>query len=197
MAKEKRTPVVWFNGKFVEEKEAKIDVLSHGLHHGSGVFEGIRFYETEKGTSIFRLDKHVERLFQGAKALGLKIPYSEEEFMEACKEIVRVNKLKKGYLRPIVFYGKDTLQVPPKNCPTECVIATLNWGKYVEAKSPKIKISSFIRIDPKSLFTELKICGNYVNSILAVQEAMKEGFDEALLLDNEGNVAECSAENIQ
>ncbi len=191
---------IWYNGKFVDWKEAKVHVLSHGLHYGSGVFEGIRCYATEKGSFIFRLKEHVDRMYRSAELYKMEIPYSKEEFKNAIKETVRINGLDTCYIRPIAFYGYHHLGVDPEGCPVDCVIAAWRWGTYLgeEALENGIRctFSSWRRIDPNTLPVTAKASGHYLNSLLAVQDAKEKGFDEAIMLDTKGYVAEGPGENI-
>ncbi|MCX7832428.1 MAG: branched-chain-amino-acid transaminase [Actinobacteria bacterium] len=191
---------IWMNGKFVPWDEANIHVLSHALHYGSGVFEGIRAYENENGTFIFRLKDHIIRLFESAKIYFMEIPYSIEEICEATKELLRKNELRAGYIRPIAFRGYGEMGLNPLNSPVDVVIATWPWGAYLGEegieKGIRAKISSFKRIDVNTLPPAAKATGQYINSILAKIEAIKDGYDEAILLDQRGFVSEGSGENI-
>jgi branched-chain amino acid aminotransferase len=188
---------IWLNGKFVPWAEAKIHVLSHTLHYGSGAFEGIRFYETYNGkTAIFRLKEHVQRLFFSAKALQMDVPYSENEIFDAIIQTIKKNNIKSGYIRPIIYYGYGKMGLDPRGGKIDVAIAVWGWGSYLGEDMVKVKTSSFIRIHPKSTETQAKLCGHYVNSIMASLEAHDKGFDEALLLDYEGYVAEGPGENI-
>jgi len=191
---------IWFNGEFVAWKEARVHVLSHGLHYGSGVFEGIRCYATPKGSFIFRLQEHLERLYRSAELYKMKIPYSREVLTAAVKETVRLNRLDACYIRPIAFYGYHHLGVNPTGCPLDCAVAAWRWGSYLgeEALENGIKctFSAWRRIDPNTLPVTAKATGHYLNSLLAVQDAEERGADEAILLDNKGFVAEGPGENI-
>ena len=188
---------IWLDGKFVDWQEAKIHILTHTLHYGGGVFEGIRAYLTEKGTAVFRLSQHIKRLFYSAFALEIKIPFSEEELKKAILETLKINELKEGYIRPIVFLGYGKMGLNPTGSPVQVDIAVWPWDAYLgEKETVKVKISKYIRIHPLSTIADAKICGNYVNSILASLEVKNSGFDEALFLDFEGNVAEGPGENI-
>ena len=191
---------IWYNGTFVDWKDAKVHVLSHGLHYGSGVFEGIRCYATEKGSFIFRLKEHVERMYHSAGLYKMNIPYSREEMIEAIKETIRINGLDACYIRPIAFYGYHHLGVNPTGCPVDCAIAVWRWGTYLGAEALERGIrctfSSWRRIDPKTLPVTAKAVGHYLNSLLAVLDAKERGFDEAIMLDNNGSVAEGPGENI-
>ncbi|MEM2932825.1 MAG: branched-chain amino acid transaminase [Candidatus Pacearchaeota archaeon] len=190
------TKKIWFDGKFVDWSNAKIHVLTHTLHYSSGVFEGIRAYYTEKGTAVFRLSEHVKRLFYSASCLKIKIPFSQQEIERAILETIKVNELKEGYIRPIAFFGYGKMGLHPVGAPVNVAIAVWPWGAYLGKEAVTVKISKYIRISPKSTIADAKICGHYTNSILASLEAKSAGFDEALLLDCEGNVAEGPGENI-
>ena len=183
------------DGKLVPWKEAKIHVLTHTFHYGAGVFEGIRCYETDKGTTIFKLKEHIDRLYYSADTLKMKIPFSKEEFIKAVKETVKANNLKVGYIRPICFFGYGKMGLDPKGAPVNCAIAVWPWGKYLGEGTVKVKTSKYIRTHPKSTHVEAKICRHYVNSIFASVEVKEEGYEEALLLDYRGNVAEGPGEN--
>jgi|TARA_Y100000310_G_scaffold345855_1_gene471499 branched-chain amino acid aminotransferase len=190
---------IWMDGKFVDWKKANIHILTHTFHYGAGVFEGIRCYNTDKGPAIFRLKEHIDRLFNSADIIGIKVPYSKEDFLKACKEIVKVNKLNSCYLRPIIYYGYGQLGVNPLSSPVNCAIAAWSWGKYLGeegvAKGIRLMKSSFTR-NNKNILNPAKVNGNYVNSVLAKKEAVSAGFEEAVLLDNEDFVSECSGENL-
>jgi branched-chain amino acid aminotransferase len=191
---------IWLNGTFVEWKEAKVHVLVHGLHYGSGVFEGIRCYATEKGSFIFRLKEHVERMYRSAATYQMEIPYTREELGEAIKETVRINGLDACYIRPIAFFGYHHLGLNPTECPVDCAVAAWPWGAYLgdEAAEGGIRctISSWRRIDPSTLPVTAKAVGHYLNSILASLDAKGRGFGEAILLDTKGYVAEGPGENV-
>jgi branched-chain amino acid aminotransferase len=185
------------NGEFIPWNKAKVHVLSHSLHYGSGVFEGIRFYETVSGkTAVFRLEEHVERLFFSAKTLEMEIPYTKKEIEQVILNTIRKNNVKAGYIRPIIFYGYGKMGLNPKGAELDICIAVWPWGSYLGEDMITVKTSSIIRIHPKSSETKAKITGHYANSIQAHQEAVNAGFNEALLLDFEGNVAEGPGENI-
>ncbi len=192
---------IWFDGEFVPWDEAKIHVLTHTLHYGAGVFEGIRSYLCSDGTSaVFRLQDHVNRLFDSAKILNMKIPYTPDQVSEAILETLKKNKLKEGYIRPLAFIGEGVMGVHPSTNPIHLIIAVWPWGAYLgeEAleKGIRVKTSSFTRHHVNIMMTKAKICGNYVNSVLAKMEAVGDGYDEALMLDAEGYVAEASGENL-
>ncbi len=191
------TEFIWVNGYLVKWHDAKIHVLSHTLHYGSGAFEGIRCYKTEKGTAIFRLTEHVERMLRSFSIFGIESPYTQGEIEDAIVSTVKANRLEEGYIRPILFFGYGEMGL--KNlgkCLIELAIACWPWGSYLGEKAINVKISKIRRISPESFRTEAKICGHYVNSILASKDAKSEGYDEAILLDYRGNVAEGSGENI-
>jgi branched-chain amino acid aminotransferase len=187
---------IWMDGKFVGWDQAKVHVLTHTLHYGLGVFEGIRFYETDNGTAVFRLKDHTKRLFDGAKQAFMKVPFTETDINDAVLGTIKINKLKSGYVRPILFYGYGKMGLDPHGAPVNAAIAVWPWGAYLGDGAVKVKTSSFIRLHPKSTHTECKICGHYVNSIFASLEAKKKGYDEALLLDYEGYCAEGPGENL-
>jgi len=193
---DKKKLKIWIEGKIYPWHKANINVLTHTFHYGGGVFEGIRFYDTIDGPAIFRLKEHLDRLFYSASCLEMKIPYSRTELVAAIRQIIRKNRLKSGYIRPIVYFGAEHLGIHPQGCRVHVAIAAWPWGAYLGTEPVKAKISSFIRIHPKSTFSEAKICGHYVNSILASMEAVKAGCQEAILLDYKGNVAEGPGENI-
>jgi len=191
---------IWMDGEMVDWDEAKVHVCTHALHYGSGVFEGIRAYKTESGTAVFRLEEHIDRLFNSAKICKMEIPYTKEALRQSVKDTIKVNKLKSGYIRPLVYRGFEQLGINPFKCPVNCTIAVWGMGAYLgeEALSNgiKTKISSYTRSYINSTSQKAKICGNYVNSIFAKMEAIEAGVDEAILLDTRGFVAEGSGENI-
>ena len=192
---------IWMNGELVPWDEAKVHVLTHTLHYGLGVFEGIRCYKCANGRSgIFRLRDHIDRLFQSALIAQIEIPFSKEEIEEACKDILRVNGLEEAYIRPLVFIGEGVMGVHPHDNPIRVAIIAWKWGAYLGEEALKngtrAKTSSYIRHHPNAMMTKAKICGNYVNSVLAKREVTRLGYDEAILLDPEGYVAEASGENI-
>lgn len=192
----KPTKYVWMDGKFKKWKDATIHLITHTFHYGAGAFEGVRFYDTPKGTAVFRLADHTKRLFYSANAIGIKVPYSQKVFNEAIVELLRKNKVKGGYIRPIVWYGAGHMGVNPIHAPVNVAIASWPWGAYLAHDSIKVMTSSFIRIHPKSTVSDAKINGHYANSIQAILEVKKKGYDEALFLDYKGDVAEGAAENI-
>ena len=191
---------IWFDGNMVDWKDANIHVLSHVVHYGTSVFEGIRAYKNENGIGVFRLKEHVQRLFDSAKIYKIEIPFTQEEIEEAILETVRVNELDGCYIRPIVFKGYGELGVDPSNCPVNVVIAAWEWGSYLGeegmANGVDIGVSSWRKPAPDT-FPALAKCGaNYMNSQLAKLEAIDNGYDEAIMLDYEGHVSEGSGENI-
>ena len=200
MAWDDKATKVWIDGEFVEWKDANISVLSHVVHYGTSVFEGIRAYENENGVGVFRLKEHVQRLFDSAKIYKIDIPFTQEEIEEAILETLRVNDLGACYIRPIVFRGYGELGVNPLGCPVNVVIAAWEWGSYLGeegmANGVYIGVASWRKPAPDT-FPALAKCGaNYMNSQLAKLEAIDNGFDEAIMLDYEGHVSEGSGENI-
>ncbi len=192
---------IWLDGEFVAWDEANIHILTHTLHYGLGVFEGIRCYSDGNGRSaIFRLREHVDRLFESAHIVQMEIPFSRDEIEKAIIETVRVNGLKECYIRPIAFLGDGSMGLFPKDNPVRVAIAVWPWGAYLGeegiTRGIKVKISSYTRLHVNANMTKAKVCGNYVNSILAKREAVAAGYDEALLLDADGYVCEGSGENI-
>ena len=196
----RETEKIWMNGELIDWADARIHVGAHGLHYGSGVFEGIRAYETSKGSAIFRLADHLQRLQNSARLLYMDLPYGIEELRAACHELVGVNGLPECYLRPIAFYGYGELGVSAAGNPIEVVIMSWPWGSYLGEDSLKkgirAKISSWQRIGPNVIPHVSKATGIYLNSMLAVTEANRAGYDEAILLTAEGYVADGSGENV-
>jgi len=195
-----RDGLIWFNNKFVPWREATTHVLTHTLHYGLGVFEGVRAYETKKGPAIFRLDDHTKRLFNSAHIVGMKLPYDFATVNKAHLESVRKNNLKSGYIRPMAFYGAEEMGISAKALSTNMIVAAWSWGAYMGQEALElginVKTSSFSRHHINSTMCKAKANGNYMNSILAHQEATADGYDEALLLDTQGFVAEGTGENI-
>ena len=189
---------IWFDGKVVDWKEAQTHVLTYTLHYGLGVFEGVRAYLTPKGTCIFRLHDHTERLFKSAKTIGMKIPFSSEELIEAQRKIVSLNNLKESYIRPMCFYGSEGLGIRFDNLSVHTIVAAWEWPHYMEPEAQEkgisVKVSSFKR-QVRNEVANAKINGNYVQSTVALNEAIEQGFEETLLLDSEGFIAEGSGEN--
>jgi branched-chain amino acid aminotransferase len=195
-----RDGVIWYDGKLVDWRSATTHVLTHTLHYGMGVFEGVRAYKTDKGTAIFRLQEHTDRLFNSAHILQMKMPFSKQEIADAMCAAVRENKLESAYIRPMAFYGAEAMGIAAKTLSTHVICAAWSWGAYMgeEAltKGIRVKTSSFSRHHVNITMCKAKANGNYMNSILAHQEAANDGYDEALLLDVDGFVAEGSGENV-
>lgn len=195
-----RDGVIWYDGKLVPWREATTHVLTHTLHYGMGVFEGIRAYQTGKGIAIFRLAEHTRRLFNSARILGMQIPYSAEQISQAICDAVRENHLETAYIRPMCFYGSEGMGLHADNLKVHVIVAAWTWGAYLgdEAleKGIRIKTSSFSRHHVNVTMCKAKANGHYINSMMALQEAQACGYDEALLLDVDGFVAEGSGENI-
>ena len=195
-----RDGVIWMDGRMVPWREAKVHVLTHTLHYGVGAFEGIRAYKTPQGTALFRLDDHIQRLYNTAHILEMDIPYEFAVIRQACIDAIRENSLETGYVRPLVYYGSEGMGLHADNLSVHVSIAAWVWGVYLGAdaleRGIRIKTSSYTRHLVNSIMCRAKACGNYINSIMALQEAARDGYDEALLLDNEGMVAEGSGENI-
>jgi branched-chain amino acid aminotransferase len=194
------TPKIWMNGTLVDWDKAQVHVLTHTLHYGTGVFEGIRAYETSDGPAVFRLTEHIERLFRSAKILGMEIPYTVDEIIQATKDTVRSTGLPGCYVRPIAYYGYGEMGLNTLPCSVDVAIACWPWGAYLgdEAltKGVRMKISSWKRLDHNMLPPAAKTVANYANSSLAKVEALRAGYDEAILLNNEGLVSECTGENL-
>ena len=196
-----KTEKIWLDGKFVPWHEANVHVLTHTLHYGLGVFEGVRCYQIKnKKSAIFRLHEHVDRLFNSAIVLGIDIPFSQKEIFTAIQLVVRKNKLKECYIRPIVFLGHNQMGLNPNGVDVRVAIAAWPWGTYLGdegiSRGIRVRISSFTRHHVNITMTRAKACGHYVNSILAKTEAVRDGYDEAILLDSQGYVSEGSGENI-
>jgi branched-chain amino acid aminotransferase len=191
---------IWFNGEFVDWKEANVHALSHVVHYGSSVFEGIRCYKTRKGPAVFRLDEHVQRLYNSAKIYRMGIPYSQDDFCQAILDTIKINELEACYIRPAVFRGYAELGVYPLNCPMECMIAVWAWGKYLGEEALElgvdVGVSTWRRMAPNTMPNMAKAGSNYMNSQLAKMEAVSNGYDEAIMLDYQGMVSEGSGENI-
>mgnify|MGYP000002777448 CR=1 FL=1 len=189
---------IWMNGELVPWREARIHILSHVIHYGSGVFEGIRCYRTKRGPAVFRLGDHIRRLFHSAKAYFMEIPYTQEELQKACVEVVRANGLEECYIRPIVYRGYGKMGLNPLNCPVEVAVAAWRWGRYLGRafeEGARVIVSSWRRISSETLPTTAKGCGHYLNSQLAKVEAIKAGCDEAIMLNVDGYVSEGTGEN--
>jgi branched-chain amino acid aminotransferase len=193
------TEKIWFNGKLVPWQDATVHVLAHGLHYGTGVFEGMRSYQTAEGPAVFRLDMHLERFFQSAAVYELPIPYSTQQLAEATLEVVRANRLDNAYIRPIAFFDASTLSVWTKDCPVSVAIAGFPSGAYLPGgleNGVRVTVSSVRKFPSNAMPATGKACGQYINSVRAVQDAQRRGFDEAILLNQRGEVSEGSGENI-
>ena len=195
-----RDGLIWFDGEMVAWRDATVHVLTHTLHYGMGCFEGVRAYHADQGTAIFALEAHTRRLLDSCKILGMKIPYNAEQLIDAQIAAVRDNNLDSAYIRPMVFYGSEGMGLRADNLKVHCIVAAWEWGAYLgqEAleKGIRIKTSSFTRHHVNIAVTKAKANGQYINSMMALSEALNDGYDEALLLDPEGYVAEGSGENI-
>lgn len=194
-----REGLIWFDGEMVPWRDAKIHVLTHTLHYGMGVFEGVRAYDAVGGTAIFRLQEHTDRLFNSAKIMNMEMPYSKEEINQAQLDAVRLNNLDSAYLRPMAFYGSEGMGLRADGLKTHIIVAAWNWGAYLGKDALehgiRIRTSSFTRHHPNIAMCKAKANGNYINSMLALSDALRDGYDEALLLDVDGFVAEGSGEN--
>ncbi len=195
-----QTPYIWFNGEIVEWERATVHVMSHALHYGSSVFEGIRCYTTPRGPAIFRLTPHIERMIDSARIYRMELPFSAEQLAAACHAVIRANQLESAYLRPIAFRGFGELGVHPKATPVEVAIAAIPWGKYlgddVLERGVDVCVSSWTRPAPNTLPTLAKAGGNYLSSQLIVMEAQQNGYVEGIALDSTGNLSEGSGENL-
>jgi branched-chain amino acid aminotransferase len=191
---------IWLNGEFVAWEDAKVHVLTHAMHYGTGVFEGIRAYETERGTAIFRHREHLERLEASAKLYYMDLPYTREQIREATHELIARNGFASCYVRPLVWRGYGPMGLNPLDNPVEAMVAVWEWGAYLgeEGKQNGVRgrVSSYRRISSDSLIPQAKACGQYLNSVLAKIESLKAGYEEAILLDDKGYVCEGSGENI-
>ncbi len=200
MTMDDRDGVIWLDGEMVPWREAKTHVLTHTLHYGMGVFEGVRAYKAEKGTAIFRLAEHTKRLFNSAHIVNMEIPFDQETLNQAQLAAVRENNLESAYIRPMCFYGSEGMGLRADNLKVHVMVAAWSWGAYLGAegmeKGIRIRTSSYTRHHVNITMCKAKANGNYMNSMLALQEALACGYDEAMLLDNEGYVAEGSGENI-
>jgi branched-chain amino acid aminotransferase len=195
-----RDGLIWMDGKMVPWRDAKVHVLTHSLHYGMGVFEGVRAYKTrDKGTCIFRLKEHTDRLFRSAHIMGMNMPFDKATLNQAQKDVVRLNGLEEGYLRPIAFLGSEGMGLRADNLRTHVVVAAWEWPSYMDPEARdrgiKVRTSSYTRHHVNISMCKAKATGNYINSLLALREAIESGAEEALLLDNEGYVAEGSGEN--
>jgi len=195
-----RDGTIWMDGEMVPWRDAKVHVLTHSLHYGLGVFEGVRAYQSEQGTAIFRLHDHTNRFFRSAHILGMDMPYDAETLNDAQKQVIRANGLEAAYIRPLAFYGSEGMGIRADMLTTHVAIATWEWGAYLGddglENGIKVRTSSLTRHHVNITMCRAKACGNYINSILALQEAVSAGADEALMLDSEGYVMEGTGENI-
>jgi branched-chain amino acid aminotransferase len=195
-----RDGFIWYDGKLVPWREATTHVLTYTLHYGVGCFEGVRAYKTPQGTAIFRLNDHTKRLINSTKILGMKMPFTQEQLNEAQLEVLRANKLESAYLRPMVFFGAEGMGLRAEGLKTHVIVAAWTWGSYLGAenmeKGIRVKTSSFSRHYVNAAMCRAKANANYLNSSMALNEVLKDGYDEAIMLDPEGYVAEGSAENI-
>ena len=191
---------IWMNGEFVAWEDAKVHVLTHALHYGTGVFDGIRAYETERGTAIFRHDDHLDRLEQSARLYYMDLPYPKQQLREATHELISRNGFRSCYIRPLVYRGAGPMGLFPLDCPVDVAIAVWEWGAYLgdEGKQRGVrgKVSTFRRISSDAVIPAAKATGQYVNSVLAKIESLKSGYDEAILLDDQGHVCEGTGENV-
>ncbi|HEV2061742.1 MAG TPA: branched-chain amino acid transaminase [Solirubrobacteraceae bacterium] len=196
----KPSDLIWMNGDFVPWDEAKVHVLTHGLHYGTGVFEGVRCYDTEIGPAIFRHADHIERLYRSAELYYMPIPFEREQIRQATLDLIARNGLRSCYIRPLVFRGYGQMGLFPLDAPVDVCIAVWEWGAYLgeegKRNGVRAKVSSWERISPASLIPQAKACGQYLNSILAKIESHKAGYEEAILLDDKGHVCEGTGENI-
>jgi len=194
------TEYIWMDGELVPWADAHVHVLTHGLHYGTGAFEGIRAYETDKGAAVFRLTDHIARLERSAKAVGIPLDYSVDELVKVSKEVLSVNGLTSGYIRPIVFFGTGSMGLNPAGADVRVVIAAWEWGAYLGEegleKGIRVAVSSWRRIGHDAFMPNAKVTGGYVNSVLAKTAAVRAGYDEAILLNSDGVVAEGSGENL-
>ena len=194
------TELIWHNGELVAWEDARVHVLTHGLHYGTGVFEGIRCYDTEHGPAIFRHLDHLDRLERSAKLYYMDLPYSREQLRQAAHELIVRNRLRSCYIRPIAFRGYGQMGLNPLEAPIDVVVAVWEWGAYLgehgKREGVRAKVSSWERISPRSLIPQAKATGQYLNSVLAKIESLKAGYDEAILLDEHGHVCEGSGENV-
>jgi branched-chain amino acid aminotransferase len=195
-----RDGLIWMDGEMVPWRDAKVHVLTHSLHYGMGVFEGVRAYKTPKGTCIFRLKDHTDRLFRSAHIMGMNMPFDKATLNQAQKDVVRLNNLEEGYLRPLAFLGSEGMGLRADNLRTHVIVAAWEWPSYMDPEANqrgiKVRTSSYTRHHVNISMCKAKATGNYINSLLALREAVESGAEEALLLDNEGYVAEGSGENV-
>ena len=200
MSMSDRDGFIWRDGEMIDWRKAETHVLTHTLHYGAGVFEGVRAYDGKQGTAIFRLQDHTKRLLNSAKIIGMEVPFSQEQLNQAQIDVVKANDMSYGYIRPMCFYGSEGMGLRADNLKVHCIIAAWEWGAYMGKEclenGIRVKTSSFTRHHVNATMCKAKVNGHYVNSMLALQEATKDGYDEALLLDPQGFVAEGSGENV-
>ncbi len=200
MTMEDRDGFIWMDGEWLDWREAKVHVLTHTLHYGMGAFEGVRAYETEEGPAIFKLEEHTERLFNSTRIIGMKIPYDADTLNQAQREVITKNNLKSAYIRPMCFYGSEGMGLRADNLKVHTMVAAWEWGAYLGEDNMKngirIRTSSYVRHPAHPSLSGAKTNGNYINSMMALKEALDHGFDEALMLDIDGYVSEGSGENI-
>ena len=200
MSMSDRDGIIWRDGEMIDWREADTHVLTHTLHYGAGVFEGVRAYDAKQGTSIFRLQEHTKRLLNSAKIIGMKVPFTFEQINQAQIDVVKANDMKYGYIRPMCFYGSEGMGLRADNLRVHCIVAAWEWGAYMGKEclenGIRVKTSSYTRHHVNATMCKAKVNGHYVNSMLALQEAAQDGYDEALLLDPQGFVAEGSGENV-
>jgi branched-chain amino acid aminotransferase len=191
---------IWMDGEFVDWDDAQVHVLTHGLHYGTGIFEGVRCYDTEEGPAIFRWDEHLDRFYASGQPYNMELPFDREELTEATTELIRRQEMEGCYIRPVAFYGYDSLGVSPKDCPVKVAIAAWPWGAYLGEEAleegVEVMISSWRKHASSQIPTNAKTTGLYVNSMLAGEEARRNGYTEAIVLNKEGNVAEGPGENL-
>jgi len=195
-----QTKWIWRNGEIIPWADANTHLSAHALHYGTGVFEGMRCYATDQGPAVFRLDAHLDRLYNSAAVYGLEIPYGPEELTDAIAEVIRLNEFDSCYVRPLCYYGSSTLGVHPAKCPVEVAILTWPWAAYLGdaglERGVRVTVSPWLKFHSQMMPTTAKACGQYLNSMLAVRDAVSRGFDEAILLDKDGCIAEGSGENL-
>ena len=200
MSMSDRDGFIWYDGEFVPWRDANTHVLTHTLHYGAGVFEGVRAYQADQGTAIFRLQDHTDRLFNSAKIIDMEIPFNKQEINQAQIDIISKNNLSSGYMRPMCFYGSEGMGLRADNLKVHCIVAAWEWGSYLGEENMKngirVKTSSYSRHHVNVAMCKAKLNGNYINSMLALNEVLRDGYDEALMLDVDGFVAEGSGENV-
>ena len=200
MSMSDRDGIIWRDGEMIDWRKAETHVLTHTLHYGAGVFEGVRAYDGALGTAIFRLQDHTKRLLNSAKIIGMDVPYGADQLNQAQVDVVKANDMKYGYIRPMCYYGSDAMGLRADNLTVHCIVAAWEWGAYMGKENLengiRVKTSSYTRHHVNATMCKAKVNGHYVNSMLALQEALQDGYDEALLLDPQGFVAEGSGENV-